>query len=66
MEHKKTKNNQNQFIQTINLIKNFIIYNDNKEKEIKSTYLNAYDKVSKINIIIDYQFTSFYGLFYKC
>ena len=43
-----------------------IYYNDNKKEEIKITYLNRNDKVSKINIIIDYQFTSFYGLFYKC
>ena len=43
-----------------------IYYNDNKEKEIKSTYLNENDKVSKINVIIDYQVTSFKALFYKC
>ena len=43
-----------------------IYYNDNKEKEIKSTYLNENDKVSKINIIIDYQVTSFKALFIDC
>ena len=43
-----------------------IYYNDNKREEIKSSSLNENDKVSKINIIIDYQITSFYGLFYYC
>ena len=42
-----------------------IYFNDNKE-EIKKTYLNEEDKVSKINIIIDYQIKSFKGLFYDC
>ena len=37
-----------------------IYYNDNKKEEIKSTSLNENDKVSKINIIIDYQVESFY------
>ena len=35
-----------------------IYFNDNKE-EIKKTELNKEDKVSKINIIIDYQIKSF-------
>ena len=43
-----------------------IYYNDNKEKEIKSTYLNKNDKISKINIIIDYQVKSFIELFSYC
>ena len=43
-----------------------IYYNDNKKEEIKSTYINEDDKVSKINIIINYQVTSFKSLFYKC
>ena len=43
-----------------------IYYNDNKEKEIKRTYFNENDKISKINIIIDYQVTSFTGLFKNC
>ena len=43
-----------------------IYYNDNKKEEIKSTSINTNDKVSKINIIIDYQITSFYELFYEC
>jgi len=41
-----------------------IYYNDNKKEEIKSTSLNEKDKVSKINIVIDYQVKSFNGLFY--
>ena len=32
-----------------------IYFNDNKEEEIKKTELNKEDKISKINIIIDYQ-----------
>ena len=43
-----------------------IYYYDNKKEEIKSTSINTNDKVSKINIIIDYQITSFYELFYEC
>ena len=43
-----------------------IYYNDNKEEEIKSTYLYEDDKLSKINIIIDYHVTSFKGLFFCC
>ena len=43
-----------------------IYYNDNKKEEIKSTSLNKNDKVSKINIVIDYQIESFYNLFYNC
>ena len=42
-----------------------IYFNDNKE-EIKKTYLNKEDKVSKINIIIDYQIKSFKALFFCC
>ena len=43
-----------------------IYYNDNKKEKIKSTSLNENDKVSKINILIDYQVESFYELFYYC
>ena len=43
-----------------------IYYNDNKNEQIKSTSLNENDKVSKINILIDCQVESFYGLFYYC
>ena len=43
-----------------------IYYNDNKKEEIKSTSLNENDKVSKINIIIDYQVESFNKLFCDC
>ena len=42
-----------------------IYFNDNKA-EIKKTELNKEDKVSKINIIIDYQIESFEKLFYNC
>ena len=42
-----------------------IYFNDNKE-EIKKTELNKGDKVSKINVIIDYQIKSFFILFYYC
>ena len=42
-----------------------IYFNDNKE-EIKKTELNKEDKVSKINIVIDYQIKSFEGLFLYC
>ena len=44
----------------------YIYFNNNKEKEIRETYLRKDNKVSKINIIIDYQISSFYRLFYKC
>ena len=37
-----------------------IYFNDIKEEEIKSTKLNQNEKISKINIIIDYQIKSFY------
>jgi len=43
-----------------------IYFNDNKKDEIKNTYLNKDDKVSKINIITDYQIKSFYYLFLDC
>ena len=43
-----------------------IYFNDNKKEEIKRTILNKNDKITKINIIIDYQVTSFYGLFNCC
>ena len=42
-----------------------IYFNDYKE-EIKKTYLNKEDNVSKINIIIDNQIKSFEDLFYYC
>ena len=43
-----------------------IYYNDNENEQIKSTSLNENDKISKINIFIDYQVESFYDLFYYC
>ena len=42
-----------------------IYFNDNKE-EMKKTELNDEDKVSKINVIIDYQIESFKQLFFDC
>ena len=43
-----------------------IYFNDNKE-EIKNKYeIKEEDKVTKIKIIIDYQFKSFNRLFYQC
>ena len=42
-----------------------IYFNDNKE-EIKTRILKEEVKVSKINIIIDYQIKSFFGLFSYC
>ena len=42
-----------------------IFFNDNK-KEIKKIEYNKEDKVSKINIIIDYQIKSFKELFSYC
>ena len=46
--------------------KYFHIYFNNNEEEIKKTELNKEDKVSKINITIDYQIESFYKLFDNC
>ena len=43
-----------------------IYFNDNKKKEIKRTYFEKNDEVTKINIIIDYQIKSFSGLFFNC
>ena len=42
-----------------------IYFNDNKD-EIKRNYITKEDKISKINIIIDYQIDSFKCLFFKC
>ena len=43
-----------------------IYFNDNKKDEIKRTYLNKDEQISKINIIIDYQIISFSYLFFNC
>jgi len=43
-----------------------IYFNNNKEEEIKKTELNKKDKISKINVIIDYQIQSFFDLFSYC
>ena len=39
-----------------------IYFNDNKKKEIKNTYLDEDENVSKISIIIDYQIKSFFSI----
>ena len=62
---------ENEYGRFININKEYeeyyhIYYNDNKKEQIKSTSLNKNDKVSKINIIIDYQVKSFNNLFYNC
>ena len=44
----------------------FHIYFNNNKEEIKKTELNKEDKVSKINIVINYQINSFYELFDNC
>ena len=44
----------------------FHIYFNNNKDEIKRNYITKEDKVSKINIIIDYQIDSFKCLFFKC
>ena len=61
------KNKNTQFINITEYEKPYyhIYFNDNKE-EIKKYSLDKKDKVSKINIIIDYQIESFDGLFYEC
>ena len=46
--------------------KYYHIYFDEDKEEIKRTYLNKNDKVSKINIIIDYPIKSFSELFSYC
>ena len=43
-----------------------IYFNNNKKDEIKRTNLKEDDKISKINIIIDYQVNSFSRLFEFC
>jgi surface protein len=42
------------------------IYFNNNQKEIKRTYINKKDSVSKIRIIIHYQIKSFVELFNNC
>ena len=42
------------------------IYFDNSNEEIKRNYLTKREKVKTIKIIINYQVTSFKGLFYQC
>ena len=42
------------------------IYFDDNEKEIKRTYLNPGEKVTKIKVILDYRFKTLCGLFKEC
>ena len=66
IEIKPVKNAYGKFINmNENKIYYHIYFDDNKE-EIKRNYLNKNDNVSKIKIIIDYQFKSFEKLFYYC
>ena len=61
---------QNEYGSFININKKdkkyFHIYFNNNKEEIKKTELNKEDKVSKINIVINYQINSFYELFDNC
>ena len=68
IEIKPEKNEYSRFINIDEYEEEYyhIYYNDNKKEEIKRTYLHKNDKVSKINIIIDYHVTSFSGLFSEC
>ena len=66
--YKENKDNHNKFINITDKENEpyiHIFFNDNKE-ETKKYFLNEDDKVTKINIIIDYQIISFRDLFYKC
>ena len=58
----------NQFINIKNEDEKYyhIYFNNNKKDEIKRTNLKEDDKISKINIIIDYQVKSFSELFMDC
>ena len=42
------------------------IYFNNGKEEIKRNYLNEYENINNIKIIIDYQVESFYKLFFNC
>ena len=46
--------------------KYFHVYFNNNKEEINKIKLNKEYKVSKINIIINYQINSFFKLFYNC
>ena len=46
--------------------KYYHIYFNNKKEEIKRDYIDEDDKVSKINILIDYQIISLHDLFCFC
>ena len=67
IEIKPVKNEYGKFIEMNEENKKYfhIYFNDNKE-EIKRNYLNENDNVEKLKIIIDYQISSFFGLFENC
>ena len=62
--------NVNGIFINLNLIGNqkyfHIYFDNNKEEEIDKTFLLKEDTVSKINIVIDYQISSFENLFHSC
>ena len=61
------QNNYGHFINIIEEEKNYFhIYFNDKKEEIGKIELDKEEKVSKINIIIDYQVKSFYKLFFFC
>ena len=60
------KNEYGAFINIEENESNYHIYFNDEKKETKRTYLNKYEKVSKIRIIIDFQVKSFYKLFCGC
>ena len=60
------QNKYGQFIRIVGDEKYYHIYFNNNKKEVKKTFINPDDKVSKIKVIIDYQITSFNGLFMGC
>jgi len=68
IEIKPKENKYGKFINFYEYEKKYyhIYYNDDKKEEIKSTCLYENDKISKINIIIDYHITSFKELFSCC
>ena len=62
------KNKYGKFINIIDVKKEYyhIYFNDNKGKEFKRSTINESNKVSKINVIIDYQVESLSYLFSCC
>ena len=67
IEIKLTRNKQGKFININKEEENYFhIYFNNDKKRIKRYYINKYDDITKIKIIIDYQVKSFQNLFYYC